>query len=607
MSRKFTYIQVKTFFKNNGCELLSPEYKNNSQKLDYICSCGNRYQTRFADFKNGSRCKECRYKRTSQSQKFSFEYIKQFFEDNNCTLLSTEYFGVNRNLKYRCNCGKISEIQFANFKRGARCKFCKGSRISESKKYKYIPYNKAEEITIAAGLNSRSEWKKWFKSIKIDGYPSNPPRAYPAKWKSWGEFLGTGTIATYNRNYRTYSEVKKFAICKKLNSQQEWREYVKTNCLPHDIPHNPYQVYKNEWKSWGVFLGTQNKTPKILSDNELKTMFATKGDIFIRAYFDKNKNKIVEYKCKCGNPQKLRARLDAYFKGFIKCKDCRVKTAGVSSHEKTVYYFLKANKIEFYQEYIFKEFIIARFDFFIPCYNLIIETHGRQHFFHNKRFHKTDKALEVRKKKDEQKRKFAKSKGINYLEIRFDENIYEKLSSTIPKIDNSFKPIINENDLDRLLFESDYFTDNIKFRIYNSDNKSYLVFTYFKNLKRQKTQKTFNTYKEAKDILEDLKHKDEEEILNWFNDNRLKKLIISYQKSANKYKLFLKAYPKEGGKRREYYISQFSHKSTIDNVIDALDVVDNGIIKYLDKTYDILSNSELISLRKKLKENWKYE
>jgi hypothetical protein len=37
---KYNLDQIKEIFKNNDCELLSKDYKNNKDILKYICKCG---------------------------------------------------------------------------------------------------------------------------------------------------------------------------------------------------------------------------------------------------------------------------------------------------------------------------------------------------------------------------------------------------------------------------------------------------------------------------------------------------------------------------------------------------------------------------------------
>ena len=43
--------------------------------------------------------------------------LLQYFKDNGCILLSTTYENSGRHLlDYKCKCGEISKINFANFK-----------------------------------------------------------------------------------------------------------------------------------------------------------------------------------------------------------------------------------------------------------------------------------------------------------------------------------------------------------------------------------------------------------------------------------------------------------------------------------------------------------
>lgn len=67
----WTYEEVKKYFEGNGCELLSKEYKNNSEKLDYICKCGRTSKITFDKFKSGGRCKECGIKRGKDSPRWN--------------------------------------------------------------------------------------------------------------------------------------------------------------------------------------------------------------------------------------------------------------------------------------------------------------------------------------------------------------------------------------------------------------------------------------------------------------------------------------------------------------------------------------------------------
>jgi hypothetical protein len=44
---------------------------------------------------------------------------------------------------------------------------------------------------------------------------------------------------------------------KEIKTTTHWRAYKKENQLPDDIPRSPEKVYKDHWKGWKDFLGTE--------------------------------------------------------------------------------------------------------------------------------------------------------------------------------------------------------------------------------------------------------------------------------------------------------------------------------------------------------------
>lgn len=59
IERRHSYEFVKRTFENNGCILITKNYKKASQKLTYICKCGTKSRIRFTSFLKGTRCKQC--------------------------------------------------------------------------------------------------------------------------------------------------------------------------------------------------------------------------------------------------------------------------------------------------------------------------------------------------------------------------------------------------------------------------------------------------------------------------------------------------------------------------------------------------------------------
>jgi len=123
-SRKFTTEEVKNYFKEQGCELLEEEYKNNYTKMRYRCVCGEISEICLNNFKNGARCKKCGNKKISNSHKLIFKDVYDQFEEQGCELLEKKYINNRTKMKYKCSCGNISEITFDYFKQGYRCEKC---------------------------------------------------------------------------------------------------------------------------------------------------------------------------------------------------------------------------------------------------------------------------------------------------------------------------------------------------------------------------------------------------------------------------------------------------------------------------------------------------
>ena len=70
----------------------------------------------------------------------------------------------------------------------------------------YRPFEEARAFVRDLGLKSSKEWIDYSKSEeKPKDIPNAPSYTYSDNgWQGLGDWLGTGTIATYNRNYKSY-------------------------------------------------------------------------------------------------------------------------------------------------------------------------------------------------------------------------------------------------------------------------------------------------------------------------------------------------------------------------------------------------------------------
>lgn len=75
-------------------------------------------------------------------KRLPFEEVSDYFKAEGCQLLEKYYINNRYKMKYRCKCGNISKIIFADFKSGKRCKKCANTNLANIKKNS-IEYVKA--------------------------------------------------------------------------------------------------------------------------------------------------------------------------------------------------------------------------------------------------------------------------------------------------------------------------------------------------------------------------------------------------------------------------------------------------------------------------------
>ena len=128
MSKKLTYEYVYNYFKERGCELLESEYINARTKMKFECKCGNISDIIWNSFKQqNAYCRKC-----SGTEKLTYEYVNNYFKEQNCELLESEYINAKTKMKYRCKCGNEHTTNWNNFQRGKRCINCyKANRLGE--------------------------------------------------------------------------------------------------------------------------------------------------------------------------------------------------------------------------------------------------------------------------------------------------------------------------------------------------------------------------------------------------------------------------------------------------------------------------------------------
>jgi len=110
---------IESQFKKEKYTLLTKSYKNNSQKLKFICPSGHKYSISWNNWRAGRRCAIC-----FKNAHFTLKQVKSSFQKEGYTLLSSTYKNAHTNLEYICPNGHQHSITWNNWHHGDRCPYC---------------------------------------------------------------------------------------------------------------------------------------------------------------------------------------------------------------------------------------------------------------------------------------------------------------------------------------------------------------------------------------------------------------------------------------------------------------------------------------------------
>jgi superfamily II DNA or RNA helicase len=136
----------------------------------------------------------------------------------------------------------------------------------------FLTFDEAKKIVRDFKIKNQRELKEFIKSKNCPaGFPSNPNSTYKNHWKGLGDFLGTNTISPQDMVFYSYEEAKRYVIKNKIRNKEEYYELKRKNPL---LPANPRLKYK-EFKNWFDFLGKPEK--EFYGFEELKLILKDKG------------------------------------------------------------------------------------------------------------------------------------------------------------------------------------------------------------------------------------------------------------------------------------------------------------------------------------------
>ena len=145
--------------------------------------------------------------------------------------------------------------------------------LGKPKKPAFYSYEEAQTVVAKMGITGVNDYRARRK--EDPRLPSQPERSYKDQWKSWPVFLG-------KPSFYTYAQAKAVVAEMGITGVNDYRARRKED--PR-LPSNPHVYYRDEWKSWPVFLGK----PSFYTYAQAKAVVAEMGITGVNDYLARRK------------------------------------------------------------------------------------------------------------------------------------------------------------------------------------------------------------------------------------------------------------------------------------------------------------------------------
>jgi hypothetical protein len=140
--------------------------------------------------------------------------------------------------------------------------------------------------------NSR-DWRNSNRRKKDEKMPSAPDKFYK-EWTTWQEVLNSNKGT--KKNFLSFDDARKFARSLNFKNTKQWRNFVKTSNKPLNIPAQPQNIYKHQFKDYKDFLGYEKSFRKLYPPfNEIKKI-VKKLKFTSAVHYMKNFNKNEKFR-----------------------------------------------------------------------------------------------------------------------------------------------------------------------------------------------------------------------------------------------------------------------------------------------------------------------
>ena len=406
---RYSIEYLSEFFKKAGCRLITNNYINNDQILEFVCVCDRIGQKRFYDFKNAPRCKKCGDDIKRNKMQYNLAQVREIFKSHGCVLLSGNYVNNKSKLKYRCECRNIGYTTLNKLLHGYRCKKCYRQKIRAALSLTY-----EEVAAFFVKNNCLLLSKHYVNSSQRLKYQCECGRIAKITFNNFrnGQRCQNCGIKKLQKTFRhSYEKVEQFFKdngCVLLSDNYEnSRSTLKFQCSCGNIGYSSYHDFKLGRRCRKCGEKRIQEAQKFTYDKVYQIFTSFNCKLLSKEYINSKTPLIFE--CKCGNISTI--TLERIEMGY-KCRNCNVR---------------KLERIcRDYLEKLFNCKLIKsrpnwlrnknnnrlELDGYDEKEKIAFEHQGRQHFEFMSFFHKTSEDSKTLKEHDKIKRKCCKKRNI---------------------------------------------------------------------------------------------------------------------------------------------------------------------------------------------------
>ena len=448
--KKYTYEEVKSYFDKSNLTLLSKEYVNCKEPLQFICNCHfdkGIQSTTFDRVKNRYiyTCKYCAIEAVTSKNRIDIERVKSACKTLNFEFVDTYVKNGKTYVQYICNRHRdkgVQEKPWVSFKNTITnhkgCPYCNGKKRT-SEDFDNDMKTLHPNIYIKEGQFKNRESRICCECLVCGNVWTTSAESLLSGHGCWECYLNK--YSEERKKSKEEYEIELKTIHPKINLQSEYNganNKIKCQCKEQDCNY----VWET---SAGSLLTLKYGCPQCALKNAKVNHRQTQNE-----YVDKLKNVLphidavsqyvsssekMQFYCTIHNEYYYQAPYDA-LSGKCGCSKCQNRSIG----ERSVSKFFDDNNITYVSQYRFEDCKNIRtlpFDFYLPDYNICVEYDGELHY-KSVDYFGGEKALQDTQMRDDIKTQYCINNNIHLIRIPYweFENINTILSSELHLTNN---------------------------------------------------------------------------------------------------------------------------------------------------------------------------